>query len=65
MERGSGHVWRIISRTVTAHLSGSRAGGSQRLALLLFGLGIVYVVDLEGVLLYNIEVSILVCQTGK
>jgi len=55
MERGSGHGWRTISRTVTAHLSRSRAGGSERLSLLLFGLGIVLVVDLKGLLLYNTE----------
>ena len=30
-------------------------GGLKRLSLLLFGLGIVLVVDLWGVLLYNIE----------
>ena len=44
---------RTISRTVTAHLSRSRAGGSKRLPLLLFGLGIVLVIDLRGLLLYN------------
>ncbi len=32
-----------------------QAGGVQRLPLLLFGLGIVLVVDLQGFLLYNIE----------
>ncbi|MBC8274260.1 MAG: hypothetical protein H8E40_04745 [Chloroflexi bacterium] len=54
MERGSGHACRTISRTVIAHLSRSRAGGSKRLPLLLLGLGIVLVVDLQGLLLYNI-----------
>ena len=55
MERGSGHACRTITRTVTAHLSASRAGGSKRFPLLLFGLGIVLVVDLQGLLLYNHE----------
>jgi hypothetical protein len=73
MERGSGHARRTISRTVTAHLSGSRAGGSKRLPFLLFGLGLVLVVDLEGVLVYNIEQQQMpisvplwqVCQTDE
>ncbi|MGA9347852.1 MAG: hypothetical protein WBW48_03480 [Anaerolineae bacterium] len=33
----------------------ARAGGLKRLPLLLFGLGIVLVVDLQGLLLYNNE----------
>jgi len=37
------------------NLSKSEAGGLKRLPLLLFGLGIVLVVDLPGLLLYNIE----------
>lgn len=35
--------------------SKSKAGGLERLPLLFFGLGIVLVVDLHGLLLYNIE----------
>jgi hypothetical protein len=47
----------------TAHLSGSTAGGSKSLPLLLFGPGIVLVVDLPGLLLYN--TSNKVCTTGQ
>jgi hypothetical protein len=37
------------------NLSESEAGGSKRLPLLSFGLGIVLVVDSQGLLLYNIK----------
>jgi len=39
----------------TEKASKSKAGGLKRLPLLLFGLGIVLVVDLQELLLYNIE----------
>ncbi len=40
---------------MTEKASKSKAGGLKRLPLLLFGLGIVLVVDLQGFPLYNIE----------
>jgi hypothetical protein len=39
----------------TEKASKSKVGGLKRLPLLLFGLGIVLVVDLQGLLLYNIK----------
>ena len=40
---------------VIAYLPKTKAGGLNRLPLLLFGLGIVQMVDLQGLLLYNIR----------
>ncbi len=50
---------------VIAYLPKTKAGGLNRLPLLLFGLGIVLGVDLQGLLLYNMGVFHLIWRYGS